>query len=292
MSNSVQYSVIVPAYKEASNLRPLVTRVFAALQRDSSSVPAELTEIIIVDDNSRDGSVEEVFALQREGYNVRIIVRTTERGLSSAVVRGFQEAAGDNLLCMDADLQHPPEYVPQMLAALSPSKQFVLGTRYGGGVGAVDDGWPLYRRVISGGARLLALPLTPASDPMSGFFGIRKEAFLKARNLDAGGFKIALDLLVKAPLPATSIAEVPFAFGLRSAGESKLSGKVMLRYLRQLAELYWFKYSALVFLFCVCFLLMLVLLARWIILGGPWVESAPVVPGHIAGNRGKARGRW
>lgn len=73
-------------------------------------------------------------------------------------------------------LQHPPEYVPQMLASLSPSAQFVLGTRYGGGAGAVDEGWPLYRRVISGGARMLALPLTSASDPMSGFFGIRKES--------------------------------------------------------------------------------------------------------------------
>ena len=102
---SIDYSVIVPAYREASNLRPLVTRIFAALRRPESPVPAQLVEIIVVDDNSRDGSVEVVDSLQREGYNVRIIVRTTERGLSSAVVRGFQEAQGDNMLCMDADLQ-------------------------------------------------------------------------------------------------------------------------------------------------------------------------------------------
>lgn len=105
MSGTAQYSVIVPAYKEASNLRPLATRIFAALRRPDSPVPAQLVEVIVVDDNSRDGSVEVVHALQQEGYNVRIIVRTTERGLSSAVVRGFQEAVGDNLLCMDADLQ-------------------------------------------------------------------------------------------------------------------------------------------------------------------------------------------
>ena len=105
MLGTIDYSVIVPAYKEASNLRPLVTRIFASLNRIDSPVPAGQVEIIVVDDNSRDGSVEVVQALQQEGYNVRIIVRTTERGLSSAVVRGFQEAQGDNMLCMDADLQ-------------------------------------------------------------------------------------------------------------------------------------------------------------------------------------------
>ncbi len=76
--------------------------------------------------------------------------------------------------------QHPPEYVPAMLASLSPTHTFVLGTRYGKGV-EMDKDWPLYRRVISSGARLLALPLTTASDPMSGFFGIRKESVRTAR---------------------------------------------------------------------------------------------------------------
>ena len=103
--HTIHYSVIVPAYKENGNIRPLVTRIFTALRRIDSPVPAEQTEIIVVDDNSRDGSFETVSALRQEGYNVRIIVRTEERGLSSAVVRGFQEAAGDNMLCMDADLQ-------------------------------------------------------------------------------------------------------------------------------------------------------------------------------------------
>ena len=102
---TIHYSVVVPAFRENGNIRPLVTRIYAALSRVDSPVPAEQVEIIVVDDNSRDGSVETVQDLQREGYNVRIVVRTTERGLSSAVVRGFQEAIGDNMLCMDADLQ-------------------------------------------------------------------------------------------------------------------------------------------------------------------------------------------
>jgi len=279
---AADYSVIVPAYKEAGNLRPLVTRIFASLSRVDSPIPASQVEVIIVDDNSRDGSEEVVQTLQREGYDVRIIVRTTERGLSSAVVRGFQEAQGDNMLCMDADLQHPPEYVPQMLSALSPEKQFVLGTRYGGGVGAIDEGWPLYRRIISGGARMLALPLTSASDPMSGFFGIRKESFLKARNLNSQGFKIALDLLVKAQIPSDAIAEVPFTFGLRAAGESKLTSKVIMRYLTQLLELYWFAYSGVVAFVFLLFFALLVLLVRYI-----WyIGEEPMITVPISRGRG------
>jgi dolichol-phosphate mannosyltransferase len=102
---TITHSIIVPAYKEKLNLRPLTTRIFAAFADSESPIPAENVELIVVDDNSRDGSVEEVDALHDEGYNVRIIVRTNERGLSSAVVRGFKEAKGDAMICMDADLQ-------------------------------------------------------------------------------------------------------------------------------------------------------------------------------------------
>jgi dolichol-phosphate mannosyltransferase len=101
----ITHSVIVPAYKEKLNLRPLTTRLFTAFADSESPIRAENVELIVVDDNSRDGSVEEVDVLQGEGYNVRIVVRTLERGLSSAVVRGFREATGDAMICMDADLQ-------------------------------------------------------------------------------------------------------------------------------------------------------------------------------------------
>jgi cellulose synthase/poly-beta-1,6-N-acetylglucosamine synthase-like glycosyltransferase len=100
-TSRVHASIVVPCYHEKDNLRPLVTRVFAAVT-DKSRV-----EIVLVDDNSRDGTVEEVEKLRAEGHNVRVIVRTApgEKGLSSAVLRGFQEARGTNLVCMDADLQ-------------------------------------------------------------------------------------------------------------------------------------------------------------------------------------------
>jgi dolichol-phosphate mannosyltransferase len=101
----ITHSIIVPAYKEKLNLRPLTTRIFTAFADSESPIAPENVELIVVDDNSGDGSVEEVDSLYNEGYNIRIIVRTTERGLSSAVVRGFKEAKGDAMICMDADLQ-------------------------------------------------------------------------------------------------------------------------------------------------------------------------------------------
>ncbi|CAB4253909.1 similar to Saccharomyces cerevisiae YPR183W DPM1 Dolichol phosphate mannose (Dol-P- Man) synthase of the ER membrane, catalyzes the formation of Dol-P-Man from Dol-P and GDP-Man [Maudiozyma barnettii] len=238
---SVTQSVIVPAYKEKLNIKPLTTRLFAALGNDG----AKTTELIFVDDNSQDGSVDEVEELKKEGYNVRIIVRTTERGLSSAVLRGFYEAEGDYLICMDADLQHPPESVPSLFDNLK-THPFVIGTRYAPGVG-IDKDWPLYRRVISSTARMMARPLTTASDPMSGFFGLQKKYLIEAKDgdIDSKGFKIALELLAKLPLPADKpIGEIPFSFGVRTEGESKLSGKVIIQYLEQLKELYVFKFGA------------------------------------------------
>lgn len=238
---SIENSVIVPAYHEKLNIKPLTTRLFAALGNEDS----KKTELIFVDDNSQDGSVEEVEALQKQGYNVKIIVRTDERGLSSAVLKGFHDAKGEYLICMDADLQHPPESVPQLFDSLR-KHPFVLGTRYAPGVG-IDKDWPLYRRVISSGARAMARPLTTASDPMSGFFGLQKKYLVHedAKNINPQGFKVALDLLVKLPLPSNvPIGEVPFSFGVRTEGESKLSGKVIVQYIQQLKELYVHKFGA------------------------------------------------
>ena len=148
-----------------------ITRIFQALAPES----VRRTEVLIVDDNSQDNTAEEIERLKENGYNVHLHVRTLERGLSSAVLYGFSKSQGQKLLVMDADLQHPPESVPLLLDALSDESQhFALGSRYGKGV-SMDKDWPVYRRIISWGARVLSRPLTNAQDPMGGFFALKKD---------------------------------------------------------------------------------------------------------------------
>lgn len=218
-------------------MEALTRRVFSAL-RENGFKDGEV-EMLIVDDNSRDGSVETVAKLHKTGYNVRIHVRTTERGLSSAVLFGLSNSAGDCKLVMDADLQHPPESVPAMLRMLEkPGVEFVCGTRYGADV-AIDKSWPAHRRLISWGARMLARPLTPLSDPMSGFFGIRKTCYEAGLSeVNPIGYKIALELFVKCRV--RRFEEVSFSFATRTVGESKLTGKVIVNYLQHLHSLYYY----------------------------------------------------
>ncbi len=232
-STSVNVSVVVPAYREADNLRPLTERVFAATRQ--AGLEAEL---IVVDDDSRDGSVEVVESLAAD-HPVRIIVRRGERGLATAVLRGFDEANGDILVVMDADLQHPPEKVPELVECIASGQaEFVIGSRYVG-EGRIDKDWPLVRRLNSQVATLLARPLTSVRDPMSGFFALHRDTWRRAAPLNPLGYKIALELMVKAR--CSPCAEVPIVFGDRAAGESKLSLAEQLRYLRHLLRLYAFR---------------------------------------------------
>jgi dolichol-phosphate mannosyltransferase len=138
-------SIVVPTYREADNIHPLVQRIRAAL--DSLGA----YEIVFVDDNSNDGTEARVEEVRKAGAPVRLIVRKNERGLSSAVMRGFREARGDLLLCMDADMSHPPEAIPMMLQALEQNRaDLVVGSRYVAG-GKVEKGWGAYR-VVAGPA--------------------------------------------------------------------------------------------------------------------------------------------
>lgn len=164
----VDSSIIIPSFRERPNIRPLVERIFHSVSEPSR------TQVVLVDDNSQDGTQEDAASLQDEGYNLLFILRTQDSGLSSAVLKGLSEAEGHKLVVMDADLQHPPEKVQAFLDALSESTPMALGTRYAPGVD-MDRDWPLYRKIISWGARMLARPLTSASDPMTGFFAIQKD---------------------------------------------------------------------------------------------------------------------
>lgn len=233
-------SIVVPAYREAENLRPLCERVFAATR--AAGIDAEM---IVVDDDSKDGC-EEVAAELARDHDIRIHVRKGERGLSSAVVAGFGLAKYDTLMVMDADLSHPPERIAQVAEPIfSGTADFVVGSRYVGG-GRINQDWPFLRRVNSWGATLLARPLTPVRDPMAGFFCLRREIWRGATKLNPIGYKIALELMVKCR--CQRCAEVPIVFADRVRGESKLTARQQALYLRQLAGLYWFRYPAIILL--------------------------------------------
>lgn len=227
-------SIIVPTFREAANIKPLVERVFAATR--GAGIEAEL---ILVDDDSQDGT-EAVVGSLRSQYLVRLIVRRAARGLSSAVLAGFEEAEFDRFVVLDADLQHPPEMIPALLSRLDESGcDFAVATRYGG-EGFIDPTWPFPRRWASRLATLLARPLAPLSDPMSGFFALHRRTWERAAKLDPIGYKIALELYVKAGCRRPG--EVPIRFAARQAGASKLSSAVAWRCLLHLGRLYWFRF--------------------------------------------------
>ncbi|HEX2658515.1 MAG TPA: glycosyltransferase family 2 protein [Polyangia bacterium] len=226
-------SVIVPTYKEAANLPLLIDRV--ARLREASGLEIEL---LIMDDDSRDGSVELVRA--RPEPWVELVVRTTDRGLSAAVLDGLRRARGDVLIGMDADLSHPPEVIPDMLQKLDAGADFVVGSRYVKG-GTTSDDWGVFRWLNSRVATLLARPLTALRDPMSGFFALRRATFEAGRAFNPIGYKIALEMIVKCG--CERVVEVPIHFEDRRLGESKLTLKQQLLYLLHLRRLYIFKFG-------------------------------------------------
>ncbi len=252
-------SIIVPAYEEAQNLPHLAERVFAALQQ------AGMTgELIIVDDDSPDETAAVVTQLQKM-HPVRLIIRRGERGLSSAVLRGFSEARYDILMCMDADLSHPPEVIPQLCQPIVKGEaDFTLGSRYIPGGGTTED-WSFLRKVNSWGATLLARPLIRVNDPMSGFFCIRRETLQRAENagLNPIGYKIALEIMIKAR--CQHIQEVPILFAERQRGTSKLTLRQQLLYLRHLVSLYRFRWPIGTSLIPIVVLILLVaaLVLKW-----------------------------
>lgn len=222
-------SVVVPTYNECENLERLARRVFAAVR------PAE-SELLIIDDDSPDGTAGRAAELAKE-FPLRCIVRRGERGLATAVMRGFCEARGELVVVMDADLSHPPEDIPRLVAALRDERvRIAIGSRFVTG-GRVDLHWPLHRRINSLVGRLLARPLTPVRDMMSGFFCLRR-AELRPDSLRPIGYKILLEILVRHRW--REALELPITFHDRAAGQTKLSVGEQARYLRHLARLYGF----------------------------------------------------
>ena len=210
-------SVVVPTYQEVQNLRPLVMRINGAMRKAKRLMKSSLS-MTTARWNGSSGQ-----RLRALGHPIRLITRVGERGLSSAVIRGFSGANGEALVCLDADLSHPPEAIPMMLERFGETRvDFVIGSRYVPG-GSTDEGWGPMRWINSKVATALARPLTSLKDPISGFFSIPKTVYEKAAPLNPIGYKIALELIVKCN--CSHIREIPIHFAQRQFGEQVIVGR-------------------------------------------------------------------
>lgn len=228
-------SVVIPTYREVENLPHLLPRIAVAMAAAGLG-----WEMVVVDDSSRDGTVETCAELGSR-FPVRLVVRNGERGLATAVLAGFRASVGDPFVVMDADLSHPPEAIPTLVAAVREGRgDLVFGSRYAAG-GSTDARWSVRRRFTSALATRLARPLTRATDPMSGFFALSRATFATAAPLNPVGYKLGLELCVKCV--GCRVLEVPIHFADRTHGISKLGVREGLRYLRHLVRLYAFRGS-------------------------------------------------
>jgi dolichol-phosphate mannosyltransferase len=225
----MRLSVISPTLNEAGCLQRLVEELEHAL-RDIDY------EILIVDDNSPDGTWSVAQDISLTNPRVRSLRRMQNPGLGAAVIDGFSSAKGDVLACIDADLQHDPMILARMLEELQNGADIVVGSRHvdGGSTGE----WDRLRRVQSWIAKKMAQFLLGVrlKDPMSGYFLVWRKDFYEIReHLNGKGFKILLEILSN--LHASKIKEVPYTFRPRTQGQSKLSWRVILLYIHQLWRL-------------------------------------------------------
>ncbi len=235
MTPPPRLSLVLPTYNEAANLERLVRALMEVLDRAACTF-----EILIVDDDSPDGTgrIADQLAAGSSG-RVRALHRKGERGLGTAVVAGWKAASGEILAAMDADGQHPPDLIPRLLAALDRGADLALASRYVSG--SDIPRWNLLRRL---GSRLatafvrLALPRSARGvrDPLSGCFALRRE-LIQGVELQPLGFKILLEVLIRAPI--TRVEEVDYVFAARAEGKSKLSAGVAVRDAFQILRSSW-----------------------------------------------------
>lgn len=222
-------SLIIPTYNERDNLPTLLERIHKAL----SGVDHE---IIIVDDNSPDGTWDVAERMSRKSNDIKVIRRPRKMGLASAFLRGLGHAEGNLVGLIDADLQHPPELLARMNSEVRGGSDVAIASRYvrGGRV----DGWLLHRRLISRSAIVLAHLLSPKTqkvkDPISGYF-LLKRGVIEGVQLNPQGFKILLEILAKGNY--NKVAEIPYTFRSRRYGKSKLSFKELWNYVKHLDRL-------------------------------------------------------
>jgi dolichol-phosphate mannosyltransferase len=231
------FSIIVPTYREEKNITTLVERI-AKLK-----LAVNQFEVLLVDDNSEDNTKNIVESLKAKYPWLKLIIRRDKRSWHKSILQGIQAATFPILIFMDADLSHPPEIIPQMLALLEQGHvDMVIGSRHITG-GSIDKSWPLYRKIISRLATLVIQPLLPSTikDPLSGFIAIKKTCYSVNGELwNPIGTKLALEIMVKSHVK--NIIEIPICFEQRKQGESKLMTlKMALNYYKQIQQLWSYK---------------------------------------------------
>ncbi len=223
-----ELTVIIPTFKEEANIRNIITEVDSVLRTAGLN-----GEILVVDDNSPDETIAIVNSIAETNKNVRIIVRSADHGLSQSVAEGFLRASSNIFVVIDADLSHPPALIPKMYREILAGNDVVIGSRYmeGGGI----KKWPVKRRVISLVATFFGRLLFPdITDPVSGFFAVRKDVVRNAP-LKPKGYKILLEVLGKGVWERDT--EIPFEFSDREIGTSKLKVKTIIEYAQQVADI-------------------------------------------------------
>lgn len=229
----LKFSLIIPSYNEGDNIQEIV-RILSQLL--DSTIPGEY-ELIVVDDNSPDGTWKLAQELTPDYSQLRVMRREKEKGLSTAVIRGWQVARGNVLGVIDADLQHPPEVLLKLWQEMEQGADLALASRHveGGGVSE----WSIIRRFLSRGAQMLGLLILPEvisrlSDPMSGYFLVRRNAIV-GKSLSPIGYKILIEVAARGNV--RWIGEVGYVFRERQAGASKVTWKQYVEYIQHLVRL-------------------------------------------------------
>ena len=230
-----QISIIIPTYNESKNIIKILHSIGEILPKN---VP---TQAIVVDDNSPDGTgklVEDYLKNVKKmaDYTIEIIHRKAKEGLGSAILKGIQQARGDTIVVMDSDFSHPPQIIPKLIESIKKYQyDIVVASRYikGGKI----QGWSLKRKILSKFATIIAKKGlgVQTRDPMSGFFAFKK-SLIKGLSLDAIGFKILLEILVKTK--GVRVKEIPYTFQNRQLGSSKISISVIRDYVKSVLRLY------------------------------------------------------
>jgi dolichol-phosphate mannosyltransferase len=230
-------ALVIPTLREAGNIRGVLEHTRAVLD-----LLGIRYEILVVDDDSDDGTGEIVSAIAVEDPRVRLIVRKDAKGVAGAILLGWQNTDATILGEMDADLQHPPELLSALVSAILEGRDAAVGSRYADG-GSLGD-WNPARKLLSAAALWVALPVQRkqirVKDPTSGFFLVRRECVDRIQ-FQRTGFKLLLEILVRGRVG--SIKEIPYAFSSRDQGVSKATFRVACEYAELLAKLYWERFG-------------------------------------------------